>query len=363
MAKTAILKNVFFAALALLGAYLVLKYLVPFTLPFLIALGIAAVFNRPIKLLHKRTRLSPKILSALFLILTLFFIGFLIFVTVNRLVSELEGLISSLSSNSDKYVASFFAFIDGIANKLPFLKSFGGDLSATVSDAVKNLIARMTAHIPSIIAGILGMLPEILVFTVIIILAGYYFCADYDAVKEKLLSFLPQSARDALHRFKERLKDTGISYLKACGIMMVITYFELLVGFLMLGIPYALTLSLAVAAVDMLPIFGVGTVLIPWAIWCQITGDTYTAVGLMIIFTTVTIVRQFIEPKIISNGIGLSPVTTLVAMYVGFKLFGLIGLFFAPLAAILILHALPQPLAQKLGLSPKKEKEQKIVVK
>jgi predicted PurR-regulated permease PerM len=96
---------------------------------------------------------------------------------------------------------------------------------------------------------------------------------------------------------------------------------------------------------------------LPWAIWCYFTGDTYTAAGLIIIFAVVTVARRFIEPKVIGEGIGLSPITTLAAMYIGFQLFGLTGLFFSPIAAILILHALPSELSKRLGLNTKQSEE------
>lgn len=349
MEKRAVLKNVIMLSAVILGIFLFFKFIVPLLLPFIIALGIGYLFNKPIKLLHKRTKLSKKILSGIVVLLVVLLIGFIIFLIVNRSIKELQSFIVSLNENSDRYVSDFFGYLDRLAGKLPFIDSFGGDLSSTVSEVVRGMITELSSKIPGIIAAIIGMVPSILVFTVIIILASYYFCADFDAIKENLLSLLPTQARAALLNFKKRLTQTGIKYLKACGIMMLITYFELLAGFLMLGIPYAFTMSLIVAAVDMLPIFGVGTILVPWAIWCKLSGDTYTAIGLVIIFATVTVIRRFIEPKIISTGIGLSPITTIVAMYVGFKFFGLTGLFFSPLAAILILHALPEPLSKKLG--------------
>ena len=370
MVKKELIKNTVTVLLTLAAVYVFFRYLWSLLLLFLIALGVAYLFNRPIKLINRRTRLSPKVLSGIFLLVTLALIAFIIFAAVNRMVTELGELISSLSANSDRYVSEFFAFIDSLATKIPFLSAVGGDLTEVVSEAVRSMLTSLSAYIPTLIANIISVLPKVLVFSVIIILASYYFCADFDRIKDNLLSLLPESFRDTLNRFKNRLKETGISYLKACGIMLVITYFELLVGFLMLGVPYALTLSLVVAAVDMLPILGVGTVLLPWAIWCYFTGDTYTAVGLIIIFATVTVARRFIEPKVIGEGIGLSPITTLAAMYIGFQLFGLTGLFFSPLAAILILHALPSELSERLGLDtkrikngdkpPKKESEKNI---
>ena len=357
MNKRVFLKNALTTAVIALSIYIFFKYVLALILPFVIALGIAFIFNKPIKLLSSRTKLNTKVLSAIFVVIFIALFVFLVFLILNRLITEIEELLASLSANLDGYVNNFFAFLDGLSQKLPFLDAVGGDLSATVTDVIQSMITQLTAHIPGLIASVISMLPHILVFTVIIILALYYFCADFDNVKSRLVDLLPANAQKALFNFKARLMDTGINYLKACGILMVITYFELLVGFLMLGIPYSLTLSLLVAAVDMLPIFGVGTVLAPWAIWCQLTGDTYTAIGLLIIFAVVTVIRRFTEPKIISNGIGLSPITTLFAMYVGFKLFGLTGLFFSPLAAILILHALPENIALKLGFeqnTPKK---------
>ncbi|MBR2473595.1 MAG: sporulation integral membrane protein YtvI [Clostridia bacterium] len=355
MERRETIKKTVIYALVLIGIAIFFKFFASLFLPFIIALGIAFILNYPIKLLHRRTGLSKRILSALTVSAVTFLLGFLVFLLINRLINELRSFIVSVSENADRYISDFFKLIDKITERIPFIDAVGADLSETVTDVVKGMLTAVTSRLPGIIANIIAMLPHILLFTVIIILASYYFCADFDKIKENILSVLPEGARNALSRFKKRLTDTGLKYLRACAVMLIITYFELLVGFLMLGIPYAFSLSLLVAAVDMLPIFGVGTVLVPWAIWCKLSGDTYTAIGLLIIFATVTVIRRFIEPKVISTGIGLSPITTLFAMYVGFRLFGLTGLFFSPLAAILILHALPEELAKKLGFSGGKE--------
>ena len=333
-----------------IGVYVFFKYIFTLLLPFVIALAIAFVLNIPVKILKKRTGLSPKILSGILVCTVLFLLGFIIFLAFNRLITELERLVISLNENSDKYVSDFFGFIDKIAKRLPFINAVGADLTDAVSDAVRSMLTQATSHLPTMVASAISMIPHILLFSVIIVLASYYFSADFDGIRQNLISLLPEKLADALRVFKRRLTSTGIQYLKAAFILLFITYFELLVGFLMLGIPYAFTLSLVVAAVYMLPIFGVGTVLVPWALWCQLTGNTYTAIGLIIIFAVVTVVRQFIEPKIISSGIGISPLTTLFAMYIGFRLYGITGLLFSPLAAVLILHALPTNTAKLLGL-------------
>lgn len=364
MEKRTVIKLITTAFLTFLGIFLFFKYLFSLFLPFIIAFCIAFLLNFPVKLLKKRVKLSSRVLSGLLVATVVGFIGFVSFLAISRIITELERLILSLNQNSDKIVADFFNVINGIAKHIPFIDLTEASLSSAVADAVKGIITEATSHLPSFITAVISMLPSILLFTVVLILASYYFSADFDGIKACILSFLPNKAKSCLKTFKKRLADTGLKYFKASLILLFITYFELLVGFLMLKIPYAFILSLAVATVDMLPIFGVGTVLVPWAIWKQLTGDTYTAVGLIIIFAVITVARQFIEPKIISSGIGISPITTLFSMYAGFKLFGLGGLIFAPITVVLILHALPENIAKKLGLRvtdgqylDKKEKE------
>lgn len=344
------------AALAvILAFFLFFKLLLRLILPFVIAFLFAFVFSKPIKILHERTGIKKKLLGAGFVLAAVAAVGFAVFFIVSRLINELERFALSVSENAEKYVGRVFAFLDSLAEKIPFIETMEGNLSKAVSDAVGKAVSDLASKIPEFIAYLIGILPEILLFTVILIMASYYFCTDYERITGELFSLLPDKAVRFTKEIKRKLTDTGISYLKACLVLMLVTYAELLVGFLMLGIQYAFTLALIVAAVDMLPILGVGTVLLPWAAFAWLSGDSYIAVGLLIIFVTVTVVRRFAEPRVISSGIGLSPLTTLFAMYVGFRLFGFTGLFFSPLAAIMILLFLPENVSSHLGFRIKQE--------
>ena len=339
------------------------KFVLRLILPFLIAFLFAALLRVPIKILHERTGIKKKILGGAMVLTAVLAVGFTVFLVISRLINEITRFAVSVSENAERYVGDIFDFIDSIAEKIPFIEAIGGDLSETVADSVRNMISQWASKLPELIAGFIGMIPEIILFTVILIMASYYFCADYEGITEGFFSFLPDRARVFLVNLKRRLADTGVSYLKSCLVLMFITYVELLIGFLMLDIQYAFTLALIIAAVDMLPILGVGTALIPWSLWTWFSGDTYTAVGLIVINVTVTVVRRFIEPRVISSGIGLSPLTTLFAMYVGFRLFGFTGLFFSPLVAILILLFLPENISTRLGFRASEEKKTKFFSK
>lgn len=349
MEKDAVFKNIGIVAVAAIAGYLFFRFILPLILPFVIAFVIAYALQPAVRLLSERTGIKRRIISAILVVLALLLCGYVVFLVGGRLINEVERFAYAVSVNSGRYVENFFAIIDGLAAKLPFIDAVGADLSDAVAGAVSSMVTEAASKLPGFIAGIIGMLPSILLFTVILIMASYYFCADLEKGINDMKSLMSPKVVNAIAKFKERLTSSGLSYLRACLVILVITFAELLVGFLMLDIPYAFMLAFIIAAVDMLPILGAGTALIPWAIWLWITGDSYTAIGLLLINLTVTIVRRFIEPKIIGSGIGLSPLTTLFAMYLGFKLFGFTGLFFSPLVAVIVVQMLPEKIAKRFS--------------
>lgn len=345
-----VLKKTGVALGILLAVWVGFKFLFPIALPFILAWLVALCLQPAVRLMSKRFSVSKRPIAGVFVAVTVLGLGTLAFLAVSRLVSEAGKLIFSLSESANGGMDSFFDTLNGFLERVPFLSALGGDISELVEGSLREIFSKITASIPSMVAYVIGAIPGFFLFAVVLIMASYYFAADYDEIKKNVYSFLPVSVRRAWDRFKRRLMGAGVQYLKSCLILAFITFAELLVGFLTLGVPYAFTLAVIIALVDMLPILGSGTVLVPWAIWEWITGDTYYAIGIMIIFAVVTVVRRFAEPRIISSGIGLSPITTLLSMYIGFRFFGLGGLFLAPLFAVLTLSALPEELAEKLGM-------------
>ena len=351
-----ILKKVLAVAVVAAVTVLAVKYALPLLLPFIIAWGVAFCLQPPVRLLAKRFGGNRRLSAGLAVTLCVLGIGVVSFLLIGRLISELGGFLSVIGSSAEGGLDGFFERIEVLAERIPFLSSIGGDLSELLKESLRGMLSELTSSIPSLVGDLLAMLPSFILFVVILIMASYYFAADYDGLTERLTSLMPERARGALERFKERMASAGVQYLRSCLLLALITFVELTVGFLTLGVPYAVSLALVIALVDMLPILGAGTVLIPWAIWEWVSGNGYYAVGILIIFAVVTVVRRFSEPRIISSEIGLSPITTLLSMYIGFRFFGLGGLFLAPLVAVLVLNALPDELAEKLGLSIKTEK-------
>jgi predicted PurR-regulated permease PerM len=131
------------------------------------------------------------------------------------------------------------------------------------------------------------------------------------------------------------LRDVSRKYIKAYGILLLLTFALLLIGFWILGVEYAFLLAFLIALADLLPVIGVGTILIPWGIIMLIQKEFYLGFGLLILFLAISLIRQVAEPKVLGKSLGLHPLLALFATYVGFTLFGLLGMILAPIVALL----------------------------
>ncbi len=183
--------------------------------------------------------------------------------------------------------------------------------------------------------------PRIIVNVVITILALILFTKDRGIIINLLDFHFPASWLKKASMVKKEVFTTLGSYLKVYGKILFITTIELFISFSVLrligfNIGNILWLSIIIGIIDILPILGVGTVLIPWAIWNFIVGATGFGVALLIVYFIILIIRQFLEPKLVSNQLGVQPIITLLAMYAGFKLIGFTGLILGPFALMIL---------------------------
>jgi len=183
-----------------------------------------------------------------------------------------------------------------------------------------------------------GSVPSFLVKFIITIVASFFFVSDYYAITSFLARQLPQKARDMLFKVKEKGVDVIFKFGRAYAILLSITFVELLIGFSLLRVDYALLIALLTAIVDILPVLGTGTVLIPWAAAMLILGNFPLGIGLLILYAIITVVRQMLEPRVVGKQIGLYPLVTLVCMFVGTYLFGFVGLFGLPIIATVLVQ-------------------------
>ena len=172
-------------------------------------------------------------------------------------------------------------------------------------------------------------------------IAIYFMCADRIYILDEVEHHLPKIWVKKLGKhFREIIESLG-SFLKAEVILVFISFIEVLIGLYLfkvfgLNIEYPFLMALLIGFVDAIPILGSGTVMIPWAIIVAINGDITLGIAITVLWIIISIVRQLLEPKIVSKQLGIHPIFTLIAMYTGFKITGVIGLLLGPIALIII---------------------------
>ena len=188
-------------------------------------------------------------------------------------------------------------------------------------------------------------IPSVLIGIVIGLVAWIFFTKDYDKIVRFIQRQMPKDKKNTLVEFKQVFYKTILTMFRAYGLIMCITFGELLLGFSilsMLGIMkngYFALIAAGIAIFDILPVAGSGGILMPWAIVCLVTGNYKQTIGLIIIYVVITVIRQYIEPKIVGTSLGVNPIVTLMGLYFGLKLFGFIGMFVVPIT-IMTLKAL-----------------------
>ena len=331
-----ILVCIFYFCFLALAAFVFLKYLLSLLLPFIIAWCIGLVIRPLAELLGKRIGVSKKIISVILVIIILVLIGAFLFFVLDKLIYEFRGIVEYINKNADEWIGSTLKTVNGVLSKLPFFRTFGSEeeMLSAFGDMAKGMIADVSAKAPLMLTKIITVIPNLLFVSLVLIMASYYFSADYEAINGFFMGLLPKEAEKAVSSVRVRLKQMGIRVLKGYILTVGITFLQLYTGFLVLGTEYAFTIALITALVDVLPVIGVGTVLIPWGVVKIVAGSYYQGFGYLIIFAVVSVVREIIEPKIIGKSIGLHPLMTLFSMYMGLKICGFFGMISFPVIVI-----------------------------
>jgi sporulation integral membrane protein YtvI len=205
-----------------------------------------------------------------------------------------------------------------------------------IGDSVSKFITTASSTVGGAIYGLAGQVPSLLIKLIFTIVASFFFTIDY----YKITRFIIKQFRGERREMILKLKDNGIGtlgkFIRAYTLIISITFLELSIGFWILGIPTPFLFGAVVAIIDVLPILGTGAVLLPWSIIAFIIGNTKLGIGMLILYIIITAVRQTVEPKIVGQQIGLHPILTLLLMYVGAQLMGVLGLFILPILATLL---------------------------
>ena len=329
-----------YIALILLVVFLAFKLGI-FLFPFTIALFFS-ILTRPFtRFLQKRLKLSKK-LSTIISIVTflLIFFGIIGWGSL-KLISEIYKLSQNLNSYSE---ITQKLWTDSMAKVYTYLGNFPSGFTKQVNDTINSFISSGSSKLGGFIKGLISCItsiPTVILYICITILATFFISLDRDEIVSFLEQQLPKSWLDKVFNIKTDMFTVLGSYIKAQIILMTICFFELIVclnllSFLGLNVPYPLLMSIIICIIDTLPILGAGTILIPWAVISFALSDIKLGIALIIIYLFVLSVRQMLEPKLVSQNLGVHPLITLISMYSGFKIFGVMGFLIGPVVMIIL---------------------------
>lgn len=316
------------------------RFILPVLLPFAFAFAVSLAVNPLADRIARAWRIPRKPAAAVLFLLFLALFGGLTGLGVAALLREARDLVDRAAAESVTWSGQVEDFLAGLEERFSGLALlFGGsgtNLRERFYELVNGFLSSVSASLPNYAAGVLSSLPSLLLGSVITVIAGFYFCVDREKIGAAFRSCLPERWRARLPDWQSRSRKISWRYLRAYLLLLGLTFLELLVGFWLLRVPYALLLSLVIAFVDLLPVLGVGTVLVPWAIVVLFQKNFYLGFGLLILYGAVVVLRQIVEPRLVGHSLGLHPLVTLFASFAGWKLFGVIGMMAGPVVAVLI---------------------------
>ena len=333
-------KTLFFLCAAA-WIFLFFRFIFPATLPLWLGLCVAFLLRPAILWLSQKLHLRRR-RAALFV--TVFFyagIGCLIWLAVSLLWGQLCALAAEFPNLYKQIflpaLADFFEWLSA------FLSRFVPNLSRTVElwmrsfgSAAAKLSASISSWLFSCCTGIASRLPLWFLSITVTVFCSAFLSLDYPQTVHFLKKLIPSRFFPLLARLKQFASLTLLRMTKAYLFLLLITFSELCLGLWILKVPRFILIAALIALLDLLPILGTGTVLIPWSIFCFLSQNTRLGIGLLLMYLIITVARNFLEPKIIGDSIGLPPLLSLLSVYAGFRLFGVIGAFLAPPLALLL---------------------------
>jgi len=341
--KIRFITNLLFIGLIALLVFVTLEYVLGLVSPFLFALIIAYIIRRPALFISKLTRIPYKPMAFFLVLLFYCTIGLLITLAGVKLLSTVADFVSNLSSHYTNQIvpglSSFFGEIEEAVSRMdPTLIPVLNDLFTQLIQSIGELVSSFSVKTVAVVSGYASSLPGVFIRLLLMVIATFFIAVDYDVLTGFVGRQFSGKVRDLLTDIKEYVVGTLFVCIRSYALIMSITFVELSIGFTIIGISRPILVALLIAMFDILPVFGTGGIMVPWVVISLIRGNFTLALGLLIIYLTVTVIRNIIEPKIVGSQIGLHPVVTLVSLFVGAQLFGIIGLFGFPITLSLLRH-------------------------
>lgn len=318
--------------------------LLSFFMPFVVGLLIAMAAAPLVRFLERRVKLMRHFTSIVIIVGALALIVLLVWLVISRLIKEGIQFLADAPALLDAIGAELNLTLQKLEQLIQLLPDdvqqgiwTGVDnLSALVSDGMASLYSPTVAAAGSVARSI----PNILVYTIVSLMSAYFFLADMEKLREQMRNRMPAFVMRVMNLIKQKSRQIVGSYFLAQFRIMFVIGVVLAIGLTILGVSYSGLVAFLIAVLDFLPIFGTGTVLLPWAVIKLFNGAYGAAVYLLLLYGITQLVRQLIQPKLIGDTMGMDPLMTLFLLYVGYRFQGFTGMILAVPVGMILLEAI-----------------------
>ena len=336
-----ILCNLFLAVIITVFVVCVVPRVLGYFMPFVCGFILSLIANPVVRFLEKKIKIKRKYGSVIMIAAVIALVVLACYGVISVLVSGLIGFSANLPAMYESAGAELnqaAAQLQTILDKIPFMQNvnlskLGDSLGAYVTD----FMSSTGEPTMSAISDFAKRIPDVLVGVVIGLLATYFFIADREKIVNMMEVHIPDSLKLRMKQISDQLVFAVGGYFKAQFKIMGVIYVVVTIGLAILKVDYAWLIGFAIAFLDMLPVFGTGTVLCPWALVKLFSGNYMTALGMIILYLVALLVHQLVQPKLVGESVGLDPFAALFFMYVGYKISSVVGMIIAvPVGMILI---------------------------
>lgn len=327
----------------ILGVILFGPWLFRIFSPLLVAWIIAMIANPIVNFLENRIKIMRKHGSMIVIVLVLVLVATVLvlivrelFIQIGAWVVDLPDLYQTVLQNIDNSLGDLHQKVHMVPENLD--KLLPGD-NSKLSDYILSFLNSLTESPVKTVSSVAGSMIDGLVLSVLTIMIAYFFVVERENIRKTVSKHAPESVKNIWNVFRKILVTAVGGYLKACFKIMFVMFIILWAFFAALGVEHSMVIAVITAILDFLPFIGTGTVLMPWAAYHLLTGGYINALVLLAAYFVTMIVRRLIEPKLVGDSIGISPFATLMCMFIGYRLIGMLGLIVG-IPAGMILKAL-----------------------
>lgn len=331
------LKNALVVIGVVLFIYVFVVRLISYFLPFIIGYFIAVIIEPFIHILHKQFRLPRGVSSLLGVLGFVGIVGLFGHIIVGKLIAEFKSFMVNLPLYREHFLFTMEEWSYRIDGLLGDYKGSTKEMVVLNWDLIGDkLTGLITPGVTDGSINLVSSLPGFLFFLIITMIATFFISKDRYKIRIFLSKQVPTKWKDRFNQVRKALVEAFFGYIKAQLTLMIFVGVICTIGLAILRNPYALLVGLLISVVDAFPVFGSGTILIPWAIFKALSGDLTYALALGIIYAVCILTRQFLEPKLIGDNIGVHPLATLMSIYLGLRIFGVFGIIIGPLILIFL---------------------------